>query len=228
MDLLSMRWRHTLFAHWPVAPAVVDAHLPDQLSVATADGSAWLGVVSFDMVDIRPRRSPIGLAFPEVNLRTYVEPTDGGERGVYFFTLEAADRLGVSMARLGYRLPYHYASMSATERGETVEFRSYRAPADDSPGARFEATYRPTDEPERVEPGSLAAFLIENYRFYTDDWPVVIGVIDHDPWPVQDAAVEIEANTLFEACGFEHPGGDPLVHYARDLEVTAKPPAILH
>ncbi|AFK18674.1 DUF2071 domain-containing protein [Haloferax mediterranei ATCC 33500] len=227
MDLLSMRWRHTLFAHWPVDPEVVQAHLPDKLSVATYDGTAWLGVVSFDMVDIRPRRSPIGLAFPEVNLRTYVEPSDGGERGVYFFTLEAADRLGVSMARLGYRLPYHYATISVTEQDGAVTFQSYRPPTQESPGAQFDATYRPTGEQSSAEPGSLTEFLVENYRFYTDDWPVVIGDIDHDPWPIQDVDAEIRENTMFEACGFDHPDGDPLVHYAGDLEVTAESPKML-
>ena len=59
MDLLSMRWRHTLFAHWPVDPELVEPRLPDRLSAATHDGRAWLGVVSFDMTDIRPRGSPV-------------------------------------------------------------------------------------------------------------------------------------------------------------------------
>lgn len=227
MDLLSMRWRHTLFAHWPVAPGVVEAHLPDQLSVATYDGKAWLGVVSFDMEDIRPRGAPLGLSFPEVNLRTYVEPADGGDRGVYFFTLEAADRLGVMTARLGFRLAYHHAEMSVDERDGEVTFQSYRPASRDAAAAHFDATYRPTGDPSPPEPGSLTEFLVENYRFYTDEWPVVIGVIDHDPWPIQDVEAEIRANTLFEACGFDRPDGDPLLHYAKDITVTARPPAIL-
>ncbi|ELZ93632.1 YqjF family protein [Haloferax sulfurifontis] len=227
MDLLSMRWRHTLFAHWPVAPELVEPRLPDRLTVATRDGRAWLGVVSFDMTDIRPRGSPIGLGFPEVNLRTYVEPADGGPRGVYFFTLDAADRLGVTMARLGYRLPYHYATISVEERDGAVDYESYRPATAETPEARFEATYRPTGEVRTLDPGSLDAFLVENYRFYTDDWPVVIGDIDHDPWPIQDVEAEIRANTMFEACGFDHPGGDPVLHYAAALDVTAKPPAVL-
>ncbi|WP_411968188.1 YqjF family protein [Haloferax sp. YSSS75] len=228
MDLLSMRWRHTLFAHWPVDPDVVQAHLPDRLTVATYDGRAWLGVVSFDMVDIRPRGSPVGLSFPEVNLRTYVEPASGGERGVYFFTLDAADRLGVTTARLGFRLPYHYATMAVRERDGAIDYQSYRPASRDAPAAHFDATYRPVGDPSPPELGSLTEFLTENYRFYTDEWPIVVGVIDHDPWPIQDADVEIRANTMFEACGFDHPGGDPLVHYAREIDVTAEPPAILH
>lgn len=228
MDLLSMRWRHTLFAHWPVDPAIVQARLPDRLSVATYDGRAWLGVVSFDMVDIRPRGSPVGLSFPEVNLRTYVEPASGGERGVYFFTLDAADRLGVTAARLGFRLPYHYATMAVRERDGVIDYQSYRPASRDVPAAHFDATYRPVGEPSPPEPGSLTEFLTENYRFYTDGWPIVVGVVDHDPWPIQDADAEIRANTMFDACGFAHPGGDPLVHYAREIDVTAEPPAMLH
>ena len=98
MDLLRMRWDDVVFAHWRVTPEVVAARLPDELTVATYDGDAWLGVVGFVMSEIRPRGVPVGRSFPELNLRTYVTGPDGG-RGVYFFSLDAADRLGVSMGR---------------------------------------------------------------------------------------------------------------------------------
>ena len=59
-SLLSMRWADALFAHWAVDPAVVDERLPEGLSADTYDGDAYLGVVGFQMEDIRPRGAPIG------------------------------------------------------------------------------------------------------------------------------------------------------------------------
>jgi uncharacterized protein YqjF (DUF2071 family) len=217
--LLSMRWRDALFAHWRVDPATVGARLPEPLSVATYDGDAYLGVVPFEMTDIRPRGAPFGLSFPELNLRTYV--TDGDTKGVYFFNLDAADPLGVGVARALFRLPYYRASMDVTRDGDRVTFTSHRTHRG-APEAHFDATYGPADETHAPEPGSLEAFLVENYRFYTEGRDrVYYGDIAHGPWPLADADATIRTNTLFEANGFEQPPGDPIVHYSPGTEVTA-------
>ena len=42
-ELLSMRWRDLLFAHWRVDPETVAPKLPDELSLDTYDGDAYLG-----------------------------------------------------------------------------------------------------------------------------------------------------------------------------------------
>jgi uncharacterized protein YqjF (DUF2071 family) len=219
-DLLTMTWLDGLFAHWRVDPAVVDERLPAGIDVATYDGDAWLGIVAFEMTDIRPRGSPIGLAFPELNLRTYVEPEDGGQRGVYFFNLDAQDLLGVSVARLLFALPYYRADMHVSRHGEAVQFTHQRTHPGASP-AHFDAVYRPTGDVFRAERGSLEEFLVENYRFYTKGRRLYRGDIRHDPWPLQEATVDIRANSLFEANGFQRPDGEPLVHYAGELNVTA-------
>jgi uncharacterized protein YqjF (DUF2071 family) len=189
-SLLTMTWRDVLFAHWPVPPAVVESRLPAGLAVDTYDGKAYLGVVAFRMDPIKPRYAPFGLTFGECNLRTYVTPADGadidadtegtldGERssgsgpgpgprpGIYFFNLDASDRLSVTVARRLFGLPYYTATVDVTRRGEEVRFHSRRT-HDGAPPNRFAATYRPTGEPTEAEPGSIAAFLAERYRFYT-------------------------------------------------------------
>ncbi|MFC6786235.1 YqjF family protein [Halobaculum halobium] len=217
--LLSMRWRDALFAHWRVDPATVEARLPDALSVATYDGDAYLGVVPFEMTDIRPRWSPVGLSFPELNLRTYV--TDGDTKGVYFFNLDAADPIGVGVARALFRLPYYRASMDVTRDGDRVTVTSHRIHRG-APEAHFDATYGPAGETSPPEPGSLEAFLVENYRFYTEGRDrVYYGDIAHEPWPLADADAQIRTNTLFDANGFEAPSGEPICHYSPGIEVTA-------
>ncbi|MUV90554.1 DUF2071 domain-containing protein [Halapricum sp. CBA1109] len=220
-DVLSMTWRDVLFAHWPVDPDVVAPTLPEGLSVDTdAEGRAWLSVVGFVMDDIRPRFSPVGLSFPELNLRTYVRQEGAG--GVYFYNLDADDRLGVGVARRLFQLPYYRAEMSVTGRSDRVHFRSHRT-HDGVPPADFDAVLTPASDPEPVAPGSLDAFLVERYRFFAadDDGRLYYGDIDHDPWRVAEATLSVRKNTLFEAAGFDHPGGDPVVRYCPELPVTA-------
>ncbi|MFA1611132.1 YqjF family protein [Halobellus rubicundus] len=227
MDLLQMRWRDALFAHWPVDPAVVSARLPEGLRVATYDGDAWLGVVGFVMADIRPCGAPLGLSFPELNLRTYVTRPGSDDHGVYFFSLDADDRLGVSVARRFFELPYYRAELRVdrTEGDDGPELTlRHRRTHPDVPPARFVGTYRPVGPESVPEAGSLEAFLTENYRFYTaGGGRLYYGDIDHPPWPLAPAEAEIESNTLFAANGFEAPEGEPLVHYSPGTEVTAGP-----
>ncbi|GAB3694712.1 YqjF family protein [Halorubrum pallidum] len=215
---LEMTWRDGLFCHWAVDPAVVEETLPPGLSVAAYDGDAYLGVVAFVMDDIRPRGSPIGLSFPELNLRTYVEGPAGP--GVYFYNLDADDRLGVAVARRLFALPYYLAEMTARRDGETIRFTSRRVHRD-APPARFDATYGPTGDAYVPDPDSRDAFLVENYRFYAAGRELYVGEIAHEPWTLRDATVERRANTLFAANGFERPDGEPIAHVADPIDVTA-------
>ncbi|MES3160711.1 MAG: DUF2071 domain-containing protein [Halorubrum sp.] len=215
---LEMTWRDGLFAHWSVDPEVVADTLPDRLSVNTYDGTAYLGVVPFVMSDIRPRGSPVGLSFPELNLRTYVDGPNGP--GVYFYNLDADDRLGVAVARRLFALPYYRARMDVRRQNGAVRFTSERTHRGVS-SATFDATYEPVGEPFVPEPGSLAAFLVENYRFYAHGNQLYCGEITHDPWTLREATVEFRTNTLFEANGFDRPAGTPLVHAADPIAVNA-------
>ncbi|PSQ11393.1 hypothetical protein BRC93_05660 [Halobacteriales archaeon QS_5_70_15] len=220
--LLSMTWRDLLFAHWTVAPDTVATRLPDRLSVDTFEGEASLGAVPFRM-EIGPAGLPLRLTFDELNLRTYVRGPDG-RRGVYFFNLDADDPLGVAVARSLFRLPYYRAETEVERSGDRVRFRSRRTHGGASP-ARFEASYGPVEGAVAAtpEPGSLEAFLVEHYRFYTTDdrGRVYHGDIDHGPWSLRPAWAEFEENTLFEASGFERPTGEPTLHVADRVEVTA-------
>jgi uncharacterized protein YqjF (DUF2071 family) len=221
MDLLRMRWDDVVFAHWPVAPETVAARLPAELAVATHDGTAWLGVVGFVMSEIRPRGAPVGRSFPELNLRTYVTHPETDGHGIYFFSLDAADRLGVSVARRAFRLPYFDAEMRHTRAADgTMTLRSRRT-HQDAPAARFDASYRPTGDAFTPTSGSLEAFLTENYRFYTRGSTLYAGDISHPAWSIADATATIRSNTLWSANGFEAPDADPIVHYSPGIDVSA-------
>lgn len=219
---LEMGWRHLLFENWPIDPAVMNPHLPDPLEADVYDGSAWLSIVPFTNVAVRPRGvpRPLGIRLPELNVRTYV--THEGVPSVYFFSLDAQGITSVLGARVFHHLPYFYARISLSWRDGRVQFRSRRRHPGSRP-ARYEATYWPTDEPFAAPEDPFGEFLVERYRFYTEaqDGSIRYTDVDHDPWTLYPAAAEVEANTLLSAHGFDCPDAEPTYYYSPGLDVTA-------
>src|SRR5215211_1409029 len=119
--VMGQTWLDLLFAHWPIAPAVLRPAVSSAVPTDTFDGSAWIGITPFEVVGARPRGLPPlpWLShFPELNVRTYV--TVHGRPGIWFLSLDAARALVVHGARATYRLPYHHARMSVTRDGDRV------------------------------------------------------------------------------------------------------------
>ena len=231
-----MGLRDLLNARWPVDPGRLDRHLPDGLAPDTYDGRAWLSVVPFLNVDVRPLGVPrsLGFRFPEVNLRTYVvrdDTPDGVEDdpGVYFFNLDIDGGGIVWAARLFSRLPYYHANMRCQRDDDgRVHFRSRRM----HPGAPpldFEATYWPVGDERPREPGSLSWFLAERYRYYTPyRGSLRYADIEHPSWPLYDAEWEVSENDLFAANGFADPEGDPVLLFSPGVDSYATRNRRLH
>ena len=150
--------------------------------------------------------------------------TCDGERGVYFFSLDADGVLDVLAARTFHYLPYFYADIDISAGDGRVRFASRRRHPGDRP-ARYRATYWPTGDPFTPEEGSLAAFLVERYGFFTQgtDGAVRYTPVEHEPWTLYPADADVAENTLFAADGFAHPGGDPVLFYSPGLDVVASP-----
>ncbi len=223
---MTQRWNDLLFAHWPVPPAEITPLLPSGLVVDTFDGSAWIGVVPFWMDRVRLHGIPPVPGtnrFPELNLRTYVREENTNRAGVYFFSLDAANPLAVSVARLFFQLPYYWARMDIQSRDDgeflyTSERHLTRKPV------RFRARYRslgPTRALAQSCPGTVEHFLTERYRLYTSDsrGKLLQGDIHHMPWPLEAAEAEFERNDLPAAHGIRLPDAPPLLFYARELVV---------
>src|SRR3954452_365601 len=109
--VIAQTWQDLLFAHWPVSPEALRPHIPPRLHLDTFDGAAWIGIVPFDLSHLAPRGAAgrFGLAFPELNVRTYVTIED--KPGIWFFSLDAASILAVLGARAAYHLPYFCSVM---------------------------------------------------------------------------------------------------------------------
>jgi len=191
-------WHNLAFLHWRVPADKLATLLPSGLEVDTFDGSAWVGLVPFRMSGVRPWWFPSlpGVsAFDETNVRTYVH--HNGVPGVWFFSLDAANRLAVRVARWRWRLNYHHATMRVERIGEDagggggggdeglVYWSERTAKGSGSPGATgpgvpgagvdLEIRLDGIDSPEGVDPegharpGSLEHFLVERYVLFTRD-----------------------------------------------------------
>ncbi|AGB16433.1 hypothetical protein Halru_1834 [Halovivax ruber XH-70] len=219
---LAMGWRHLLFENWPIEPAVMDAHLPDGLAPDVYDGSAWLSIVPFTNVAVRPRGVPesLGIRLPEINVRTYV--THARVPSVYFFSLDAQGIASVLGARIFHHLPYFYARISLDRNDDRIRFRSRRHHPGARP-ARYAGTYRPTGDPFSAPEEPFADFLVERYRFYTEaqDESLRYTDVEHEPWTLYPAEATIDWNTLFSAHGFETPEVEPSHYYSPGLDVIA-------
>jgi len=213
------RWRHLAFVHWRVPVATLRPLVPGALAIDTFDGEAFVGIVPFTMQGVRPRWAPAvpGISnFHETNVRTYVH-RDGADPGVWFFSLDAARRLAVALARTFWHLPYHHARMTlAAEAGE-IRYASERR----ANGARFRGTCRPRGEPQAAAPGTLEHFLAERYLLYAQkrDGTLRRGQVHHAPYPLQPAELADQDESLLEAAGIARPVGAPLVHFASGVDV---------
>lgn len=223
---MRQTWHDLLFAHWPLPPERLRSLVPASLRLDTFDGHAWLGVVPFRMSGVAPRAVPAlpGLsAFPELNVRTYVTVDD--KPGVLFFSLDAASRLAVELARFTFRLPYYHAAMSVAADGAGIRYASHRL---DRRGASAElrGRYRPVAPLFRSAAGSLEHFLTERYCLYapTPKGRLYRSEIHHPPWPLQPAEASLDVNTMATAQGIDLPPGPPLLHFARRLDVFVWPP----
>jgi len=220
-------WRQTwcdlLFAHWPIPVDTLRAMVPSNLTIQQFDGTAWIGVVPFHMEGVMRRPLPDlpwVSAFPELNVRTYVERD--GKAGVWFFSLDASNSLAVWAARRFFHLPYFHASMQVVAQGHGIDYRSHRKTGN----AAFEGSYEPVSQPYASTPGTLEHWLTERYCLYAEssDGTIVRTDVHHRQWPLQKARAEIRRNTMLETLGVSVTGEEPLLHFSRRLDVVVWSP----
>ena len=211
---MSQTWRRLTFLHWPYEPAIVQPLLPPGLVLDTFDKTAWIGLVPFEIHNLR------GIPhFPETNVRTYVIGPDGS-RAVWFFSLDAARLAAVLGARVAYRLPYFWAIMRVVAAHDgTIHYYSRRK-RPHSTSVMSDIVVQPGEPFAGEELCDLDHFLISRYRLYT----LIHGrlgwaQIEHEPWPLARAKVVTLNQNLIEAGGLPKPERQPLVHYAAEIDV---------
>jgi uncharacterized protein YqjF (DUF2071 family) len=157
-------------------------------------------------------------AFPELNVRTYVEFE--GKPGVWFFSLDATNALAVWTARRLFHLPYHRADISCRREDGGGEFRYVSAR--DGSSAFFEGAYAPTGPVTTAQPGTLEHFLTERYCLYarSPGGELFRADVHHPPWPLQPAEAHVRRNTMGEQISLDLSGPPMLLHFAHRIDVV--------
>lgn len=213
LPALRAAWLTQTFVHWPYPVEAVQALLPEPLVVDEYEGAAWVGLTPFVMADVRLPGVPTALpglpAFPETNLRTYVRhPT--GRDGLWFLSLEVACPL--MLAARGVGVPYHPGSLDVTKRRETVAYSGRRWAG----RASYRLVVRPGGPAER--PTERDVWLTSRWRAYTRRLGLLWETpVEHEPWPLADAAIEVLEETLTAAAGLPAPSGEPVVHFSEGV-----------
>jgi uncharacterized protein len=206
-----------------VPVSALRALVPPSIEIQELAGTSWVGVVPFRMtgVMVRPLPDLPGVsAFPELNLRLYVERD--GKPGVWFVSLDATNALAVWAARRFFDLPYFRADMTTRDDGQRIHYVCHRRGG----GVTFKGTYGPIAGPVRAQPGTVEHFLTERYCLYAQarDGTILRTNIHHRPWPLQAATAEIDENTVGHAQGIALPGAPALLHFSRQLDVVVWSP----
>jgi len=220
-------WDELTFIHWRYPPDAVQRLLPDGLTVETKDDSAWIGLVPFSLrvALARGPSVPWLSRFCETNVRTYVRSTDG-QRGIWFFSLDAARLGAVLVARSTYRLPYFWSRMRLEHKGSTIRYdcrRRWPGPR----GARSHAVVEIGDTYAPHELSSLDHFLTARWLLYSAPRSGLhFARAFHEPWPLHRAQLLEIRDELVPAAGLPAPTGTPLVHFSQSVDVNIGWPQI--
>jgi hypothetical protein len=225
------RWRNLLFVHWRVPPAEIAPLIPRPLAVDTYDGSAWIGLVPFHICGLRPWWSPPvwGISsFHETNVRTYVH-WRGQDPGVWFFSLDAANSLAVTIARWRWRLPYYRAHMQLLRSGSKISYASERSVSGGKgPRVDLEAAIgepiNSAGEGAAVGhalPGTFEHFLVERYLLYAQgpNQSLTQGRVYHTPYPLRTAKIRRLEETLVEPLGLAPRSAPDHVLFSEGVDV---------
>ena len=209
---LRARWLSQTFVHWPYPPHEIQALLPEELVVDEYEGAAWVGLTPFVMADLRPPGLPAAVpglpTFAETNLRTYVRHRNGRD-GLWFLSIEVACPLMLAARTVG--APYHPGTVRVSVSGDAVSYA----------GSRWggKASYRLTVRPgSPIGPTERDVWLTSRWRAYTRRLGALWETpVEHEPWPLRDAAVDVLDETLTTAAGLPAPTAEPLVHFSEGV-----------
>lgn len=212
-------WVDLCFVHFEVPEQVLRSSLPPALEVDTFQGKAWIGLVPFGMQDVMIRPFPNLLyfsAFNEFNVRTYV--IYQGKPGVYFFSLDCPNRVAIWIGNRFFKMPYLKSDIVRQMKEDKTYFYCKRR----NSRKVFEANYRPISDPLNYPKDSFEIWATERYCCYSRDKNdhCYRCEIQHLPWPLQKAEIEIIQNDISDFdLGEQHPS----VLYSKKLEVIAWP-----
>ncbi|WP_177184364.1 YqjF family protein [Psychrobacillus sp. OK032] len=220
--IMTQKWHHVLFLHWPISPEEVRKYIPEELELDLYDNQAWIGLVFFQVKGNRPRFIPPlpGLqSYLELNVRTYV--TYKGKAGVHFFSLDANHPFIVKLTTFGNFLPYRSAIINL--KNHKNKFSIY------SKCEHQNETLLTTFEPiaKHMESTQLNTWLTERYCLWTKTKGRLFRVdISHSPWRLQNVNGLVCENTMALFLKNKIRMSRPIAHYSRIKRVRFYPPIL--
>ena len=204
--LMRQRWCDAVFVHWRVDPTTIAPLLPAGVGPDLFDGSAWIGLIPFRMVDagfgVGPAVPVLG-AFLEQNVRTYGIDAHG-RRGVVFLSLDTPSLPATLGARVAFNVPYQWADMGFTRLDDIVTYDVRRRAR---PGRRGPTSLVSVRVGEELSPthasSALTTFLTARFGLHTTRFRRTWWVPNtHAPWPLHGASILDLDEELVAAAGF--------------------------
>ncbi|UUL76261.1 DUF2071 domain-containing protein [Pseudarthrobacter sp. Fe7] len=226
----DQRWLDAAFLHWRIPEAVAAAFMPEGVQPDAFDGSSWVGLIGFRMVQAGLGRGPgipyLG-SFNEVNVRLYSREPDG-TRGVVFLSLDA-DRLPVVLATRAAGIPYVWSRIrqwppfpgSTDEAAVGYSVRRFGTSAPGSDFAVIPQLHMPAADP-------LSTFLTARYGMHGSFHGTSYYVPNtHHEWPLFGAEVHQLSDGLIGAAGIGVSGPPESVLYSPGVRTRFGRPRLL-
>lgn len=201
-------WRNLLFLHWNVPAPILQERLPPGLTVDTWNGSAYLGIIPFRMLNLRPTIAfsiPYLSNFTEINLRTYVR--DRCNRpGVWFFSLDTKNNLGNWIAQKFFHLNYRSRNTLFSTDSNQMHTCELWLKSPRLEKQVFQWTDASEDFMPSQHPDTLEFFLTERYRLFSYNYAhaqLYSGAIEHKPYRLNRPDLKRFATGLVDDNGFD-------------------------
>jgi uncharacterized protein YqjF (DUF2071 family) len=221
----SQDWRDVLFAHWQVPAGKLRPFLPTELEPDTWGGVAWVSAVAFRLERVRlswfPGFGPVP-DFVELNLRTYVRRR--GESAIYFLSMHANSRIGVTLGRWFTPLPYAFAPIDYACSNTVCRFHARRRRAQDG-ALLFRADFAPRSAPQEVDVDSLDCWLLERYCAFLAGrrGKVLRMVARHPRWQAQAVNADVTARALGSPWNIDLARSPDLCHFSPGVHAQIGP-----
>jgi len=220
-SVLRQGWTELAYFHWAYEPEVVQRRLPAGVTIDTFDGSAWVGLIPFEMRDVQLGPTPpvpwLG-TFIEINVRTYVVDSLG-RRAVWFFSLDVPRSAIVAVARSVFALPYCWAQAAHVHEGDQHRYEMRRR-WPQRPGASADMSFAVGDAIPDDDVSELDQFLTARWALLTQRRSrLLYGQVRHPRWPlhrVEDVHID---QSVIEAAGLPSPVGSPRALYSPGVDV---------
>lgn len=211
--VLYQEWHDVIFLHYKMEKELIEPIIPPELKIDLFEGFAWISIVVFTVRNFRPRLLPTVPPFSnfyEINLRTYV--TKDGVPGIYFFSLEASNKITVLAARLSTGLPYVKSNIWREDK--VINSHS------PSNGFKLHIDYILHGK-EHKERTAKDAWLTDRYRLYVKTSGKISKIdVHHHPWEIQPVTLR-DLSTNYKIGKYYLCKHVPkLVHYSPGVRVA--------